>query len=131
MAETQEYQYLSDIVYGGTGAPTLPTYWVDLGSQIPENLRTNKTTGFSGNAYFNTSNGEVVIVFAGTSLTDGGDRRADLDIVNGVVPAQYFDAQALYNHVAGTYGATAVSFTGHSLGSGARGYRYSFERRAA
>jgi Lipase (class 3) len=79
-----------------------------------------KSTGFQAHVYHNEATREVVIAYAGTQLTDRGDREAITDIRSGRLPRQFWNAYGLYEHVSNYFeddGIKAkISVTGHSLG---------------
>jgi hypothetical protein len=98
----------------------LPGAWKHLKLPIDAVYLDNPRTGFRAHVYHNETTKEVVIAFGGTHMTDVGDLSADVEIYNGQLPRQFYDARDLYREVLLFLGKShkqaQISFTGHSLG---------------
>ena len=76
---------------------------------------TSKNKDFDAKVY--KQGNRVIIVFAGTNIYRQNDLRNDNAIMNGKIPAQYGDAERLYNLVKSKYGNCNIEFMGYSLGA--------------
>lgn len=75
----------------------------------------NKGTGFYSKVYYNKNNDTVIITFRGSN----GPKDwffSDSQMVKSEIPAQFYDADKLYNAVLQKYPNSNISFAGHSLG---------------
>lgn len=130
MATLIDYAALSARVYWDVRDPLnqnpVPTGWVPIANQsFP------LSSGFTGEAYLNTSTNEIVIAFKGTDFTLDtnptqaiADLQADGSLALGLGSQQLIDAVNFYKDVYqlttanAAYAGASISFTGHSLGAG-------------
>ena len=93
--------------------PNLPTAWERLKYQ-PDDL-----IGFSYGVFKNTSTGEVVVAYTGTNEKQAVDfLLANIPAGFGLSSLQVNAAARVAAEAIAVYGASNVSFTGHSLGGG-------------
>ncbi len=107
MATTTEYAQLSASVYDAGGAGNTNANWIRVNYS-------SLADGFYAATFQNTATGEVVIAYRGTN--GPFDAVADVQLVAGQPPKQFFDAKVYFDTVAKQYGPGNVSVTGHSLG---------------
>jgi hypothetical protein len=118
MATQQEYAQLSLYVYNVTGLdnnrPNLPsTDWTVLEYHPDDSI------GFSYGIFKNQTTGEVVVSYTGTNEKQVADfLLANLPAGLGLSSLQVNAAARIAASVIDTYGASNVTFTGHSLGGG-------------
>jgi len=128
MPNTLEYALMAANAYSQSAAVVsnrntipVPNGWVQIVAGE------NDETGFLARAYKNSSTGEVVIAYGGTTF-EGGTFAQLRDWLYGNIPAaagfklasQITDAAKFYLDVAANplSAGAAISFTGHSLGGG-------------
>src|SRR6266581_2430027 len=128
MPNTLEYALMAANAYSQSAAVVsnrntipVPNGWVQIAAGE------NDETGFLARAYKNSSTGEVVIAYGGTTF-EGGTFAQLRDWLYGNIPAaagfklasQITDAAKFYLDVAANplSAGAAISFTGHSLGGG-------------
>ncbi|AUQ66366.1 DUF2974 domain-containing protein [Phaeobacter inhibens] len=103
---------LADLSYNEYGTPSnTPQGW----SALVPSVQTE--TGFTGNAFYNSSSNTLVVGFGGTN--DGSDLRADADFTFTSDTDQFNDAVTFTNDVLGNSSLGSnpnVVFVGHSLG---------------
>ncbi|MEW6677072.1 MAG: hypothetical protein AB1421_04050 [Pseudomonadota bacterium] len=98
----------------------IPHGWVKLG-----NDGRNDDTGFTARAYKNTTTGEIVIAYTGTTFEGNVvDKTKDWLLANlpagsgAFLALQVTDAAKFYLDVLNANPTANISFTGHSLGGG-------------
>ncbi|MEW6609637.1 MAG: Mbeg1-like protein, partial [bacterium] len=112
MISVSDYSIFSAHVYGGENAPALPDGWSLLGNPVSD-----PNTGFYAEVYTNGS--EIVIAYRGTEKNDIRDwvfNDLYLNPVSDLLPAQFSNAQLLYEEIALKNPLIPISVTGHSLG---------------
>ena len=112
-----DYYAISNAAYGGTPAQTIPTGYTLLSSE------SDNSTGFSAQAYLNSSTGNIVIAFRGTvpgnpfSEPTSGDLIANDQALSGqYTGGQWGEAVAYVNQIATENPNFNIYLTGHSLG---------------
>jgi hypothetical protein len=113
------YAVKLEITSKGNTIP-IPSGWVDM-----EIDRINDNSGFTARAYRNSTTGEIVIAYTGTTF-EGNVVDKSKDWVLANIPAgsgaflapQVTDAAKFYLDVMNANPGVMISFTGHSLGGG-------------
>jgi hypothetical protein len=97
----------------------LPAPWKRAG-WLHRDMLDVEATGFRAHVYNNDATHEVVIAYSGTHIAERGDLSAGWSILNGRLPLQFDNANAVYDAVVRYLKKEnindRISFTGHSLG---------------
>ena len=116
-----EYATFSANAYGrplGLLTHPLPAPWKRVG--IHRDLLDVEATGFRAHVYHNEATQDVVIAYSGTHIAESGDLSAGWAILNGRLPLQFDNTNAVYDAVVQYLKKedinARISFTGHSLG---------------
>ena len=110
---------VKETVHSEENTIPIPNGWVKLG-----NDGRNDLTGFTARAYRNTTTGEIVIAYTGTTFEGNTlDKTKDWLLANlpagsGVWAQQVLDAARFYLDILNANPSAQISFTGHSLGGG-------------
>jgi trimeric autotransporter adhesin len=113
MAQLSLYVYNIQADAEQDNRPNLPAGWVRLSYQ-PDDL-----VGFSYGIFKNALTGEIVVAYTGTNEKQAVDfLLANIPAGLGLSSLQVNAAARVAAEAISTYGASNVSFTGHSLGGG-------------